>query len=93
MARALNNLWCSYVTAHQSSLVASVREKVTCILSIIMLAVIVYILLFCIVVPPFQIQLVNGSPRVSGGSVEIDFLPTKPALSKCALDGRALDCM
>ncbi|XP_064398468.1 sushi domain-containing protein 2-like isoform X2 [Halichondria panicea] len=44
--------------------------------------------------PPFQIRLINSSPRVSEGRVIVDFEPTMPLLSaECFLiGGRGTDC-
>ena len=48
---------------------------------------------FCfLIVPPFQISLVNGSPRIVGNTVSIEFTSSKPAYYKCALDGKDLPC-
>ena len=45
-----------------------------------------------LIVPPFQIRMLNGSPRVIGNSVQIDFSPTKTAVSRCTIDGHTQDC-
>ena len=47
---------------------------------------------FRLIVPPFRIRMLNGSPRVIGNSVQIEFSPTKTAVSRCTIDGRTQDC-
>ena len=42
--------------------------------------------------PPFQIHLLNGSPRVRGNKVFIEFSTNKPASSKCLFDGVVIPC-
>lgn len=41
-----------------------------------------------IIVPPFHLRLINGSPRVTEDSLSVDFTTSKPATSTCFLVSR-----
>ena len=45
-----------------------------------------------ILVPPFSITVINGSPIVSGNQVLVYFSTSKPATVDCILDGVRTNC-